>query len=74
MKRFFLLSLLAIILFQVMTGASLCAKQSPVEIFFFYSPHCKVCLVVKNEFLLDVEQRYGEKVNFKLLNTEDERV
>jgi len=46
-------------------------EDSPLEILFFYSSHCKACLGVKNDFLPGLEEKYKDKITVIYLNTKE---
>lgn len=61
------LSLLLLLLLPISTFA-----QDKVEATLFYSPGCKACLKIKEDFLPDLKQKYADKLAWRELNTKEE--
>ncbi|MBP7088122.1 MAG: hypothetical protein KBB01_02345 [Candidatus Omnitrophica bacterium] len=45
--------------------------QDKTTVTLFYSPHCGVCLKIKEELLPSLKEKYEGKVNWQMLNTVD---
>jgi len=52
----------------------LMAAQNQPEVTLFYSPHCKVCLGVKQGYLPAVKEKYAEKIQWVELNTDEDQI
>lgn len=46
-------------------------QKSSLDIFFFHSPVCKACLIVKEEFLVELEKIYQDNINIIFLNIKE---
>jgi len=44
-------------------------QAAKLQIVFFYSPHCKICMELKKEFLPFVKEKYKNKVSWEELDT-----
>ncbi|MBU0693698.1 MAG: hypothetical protein KKC11_03395 [Candidatus Omnitrophica bacterium] len=45
--------------------------KDKLAVTIFYSPHCKACFELKNEFLPPLEEKYKDKVEWRILNADD---
>ncbi len=43
------------------------------DVILFYSPHCRVCLELKKEFIPFVKEKYAGKVNWQELNVQENK-
>ncbi|UCD15829.1 MAG: hypothetical protein JSV34_01915 [Candidatus Omnitrophota bacterium] len=63
-RRLFLFLLLFLPLF------SYC--EDKISVTLFYSPHCKVCISLKEEFLPKIKEKYNDNLEWRYLDVDDD--
>ncbi|MCM8773205.1 MAG: hypothetical protein NC820_00475 [Candidatus Omnitrophica bacterium] len=59
------------ILFSIIIAGNIFAQNNKTEVVLFYSPHCKSCIELKNEYLNKILEKYADKIELKMLDTTD---
>ena len=54
-----------LILFLLFPATVFSKTVEPVEVLLFYSPHCRPCQVIREEFLPGIKEKYGKKIRLE---------
>ena len=55
-------------IFSLLSCFAVQAEPGKVEMFIFYSPTCKACFKLKDEFIPKIMEEYKDRINLKSLN------